>query len=75
MGVLCVGMVRGGNNKALKKVVAHSKTSGKFNFVNYNYKFIFTDYIEKVLRCTRNVVGCTRVYEYEYMTHDLYEYE
>ena len=37
-GVLCVGMVSGGNQseiKYLNKIVEHSYTSGKFHFVNY----------------------------------------
>ena len=38
---------------------------------------MFTAYIEKVLRCTRNVLVKSEYieYEYEYMTHTLYEYE
>ena len=42
-------------------------------------KYIFTAYIEKVLRYTHNVLVKSEYieyeYEYEYMTHKLYKYE
>ena len=38
---------------------------------------MFTAYIEKVFRCTRNILVKSEYieFEYEYMTHKLYEYK
>ena len=40
-------------------------------------KLTFTAYVEKVLRCTCNVLVKSEYieYKYKYMTHKLYEYE